>query len=130
MHQNDQHDQHDQTARSSGPAGAPGAPGDGETLTSILDRLAAEGHEHEVILHVGNGEGPTGTWSGCEHTALLRDAEVLGTHRLEGASDPADMSLVDVIACPVCGDTATVVLQFGPEAEALHADALLALGQP
>lgn len=110
-----------------GPAGAPGAPADGETLTSILDRLAEEGHDHEVILAAGTDEGPTGTWSGCDHVAPLRDAEVLATHRLEGASDPADMSLVDVLACPVCGSTATVLLRYGPEADELHAAALHAL---
>ena len=112
-----------------GPAGAPGAPADGETLIEILDRLAAEGHEDEVILNVGHGDGPTGTWSGCEHQALMRDATVLATYRLEGASDPDDMNLVDVLACPVCGATGTVVLCYGPRADELHTACLLALGQ-
>ena len=112
-----------------GPAGGPGSPADGDTLVEILDQLAAEGHEDEVILNVGHGEGPTGTWSGCEHQALLRDATVLATYRLEGASDPDDMNLVDLLACPVCGATGTVVLCYGPQADELHVDCLLALGQ-
>lgn len=98
-----------------------------EPLTAVLDRFAAEGHEAEVILHAGTGDGPTGTWSNCGHRSLLHDADVLATHRLEGASDPADMSLVDVLACPTCGATATVVLRYGPEAGPLHDAALSAL---
>lgn len=126
-HHSDQADADDH--ETTGPAGSPGAPDDGETLSSILDRLAAEGHEDEVILHVGHGDGPTGTWSGCEHSALMRDAEVLATYRLEGASDPDDMNLVDVLRCPTCGTTGTVVLCYGPQADELHTACLLALGQ-
>jgi hypothetical protein len=118
---------HPNDHQSVGPAGAPGVPDDGETMTSILDSLAAEGHEDEVILNVGTGDGPTGTWSGCGHSALLRDAKVLTTRRLEGASDPADMSTIEVLGCPTCGATATVVLRYGPEAEPLHIAALAAL---
>ena len=76
MHaQGNPNDDHDETV---GPAGGPGSPADGDTLVEILDQLAAEGHEDEVILNVGHGEGPTGTWSGCEHQALMRDAHRAG----------------------------------------------------
>jgi len=127
------HDHHDPATdqpATNGPAGAAGAPADGETLVSILDRLADEGHEHEVILGAVSDQGLTGTWSGCEHTEPLTRAEVLATYRLEGASDPADMSLVDVLACPSCGSTGTLVLRYGPEADELHAAALVALDGP
>ena len=39
--------EHANDHETTGPAGTPGAPDDGETLSSILDRLAAEGHEDE-----------------------------------------------------------------------------------
>lgn len=43
-------------------------------------------------------------------------AEVAGSHRLEGASDPDDMLLVIALRCPVCGVAGTLVCSYGPEA--------------
>ncbi len=48
-------------------------------------------------------------------------------HRLEGASDPADMALLLAGSCPRCGARSTVVLGFGPNASEEDADVLLAV---
>src|SRR5262245_49430935 len=41
-----------------------------------------------------------------------------GSARLEGASDPSDMSLVVPLECPECRAHGTLVLRYGPEASA------------
>ena len=47
--------------------------------------------------------------------------------RLEGASDPGDMSMVVPVECPVCGASGSLVLRYGPEASADEAAVLVAL---
>jgi hypothetical protein len=48
-------------------------------------------------------------------------------HRLEGASDPADMLAIVGLRCPNCKTLGTVVLNYGPESPLEDADVLLAL---
>ena len=50
-----------------------------------------------------------------------------GPTRLEGASDPADMSLVVPLDCPDCGARGVLVLRYGPEASMEEADVLAVL---
>ena len=66
----------------------------------------------------------------CDHTSPGAAVQVDGIHRLEGASDPDDMSAVVAIVCPNCGAKAALVLQFGPTATAEDADLLVALPDP
>jgi hypothetical protein len=44
--------------------------------------------------------------------------------RLEGASDPADMLIVIPVTCPHCGTPATLVANYGPEAQYEEAQVL------
>jgi len=63
----------------------------------------------------------------CGTTVEAASAEVVGTRRLEGASDPADMSMVHAIRCPSCGVVGALVTRYGPEASEVEADVLVAL---
>jgi hypothetical protein len=56
--------------------------------------------------------------SPADHTVLRE------LRRLEGVSDPADMLAVVGLACPHCGAQGTAVLGYGPEADAVDAEAL------
>jgi hypothetical protein len=47
--------------------------------------------------------------------------------RLEGESDPADMAVVVALACPACGATGTLILNYGPDASGEEIDVLAAL---
>ena len=48
-------------------------------------------------------------------------------HRLEGASDPADMLAVAAITCPHCAARGTLVLNYGPDATLEESTLLLTL---
>jgi DNA-directed RNA polymerase subunit RPC12/RpoP len=61
------------------------------------------------------GDGPIE----CADCGQFVDPSAVNVHsirRLEGASDPADMSAVLAVTCPACGSRATMVVRFGPEA--------------
>lgn len=47
--------------------------------------------------------------------------------RVEGESDPADMSIVVPLSCPNCGAAGTLQLQYGPQASEDEAEVLLAM---
>ena len=47
--------------------------------------------------------------------------------RTEGASDPADMTLVVHLVCPSCGTTGMLTLGYGPEADPDAADVISAM---
>jgi hypothetical protein len=51
-------------------------------------------------------------------------------HRLEGASDPADMLAAVAATCPTCGTRGVLVANYGPEAMIEDADVLRALESP
>lgn len=53
---------------------------------------------------------------GCRSTEPAAQVPVLAMHRLEGASDPSDQSVVAALECPACGGLGTAVLSYGPEA--------------
>jgi hypothetical protein len=52
----------------------------------------------------------------CDVVADPERYEVHSIRRLEGMSDPSDMSAVLAVVCPACGARATAVLRVGPEA--------------
>jgi hypothetical protein len=86
-------------------------PSDGTTLSDVLEAYAASGYKGEFrVLDGGVRCGACGGVSPVERF------ELESIRRLEGASDPADMSAVLATACPACGTRGTVVVMFGPEA--------------
>lgn len=54
----------------------------------------------------------------------------LGFRRLEGESDPADMSMALPIGCPECATTGSLVVRYGPEAGVADVDVLTAMPSP
>jgi hypothetical protein len=52
---------------------------------------------------------------------------LLETRRLEGKSDPSEMSAVLKLRCQHCGTEGSLVVSFGPSASAEDQDVLLAL---
>ena len=101
----------------------PGSPSDNDTLQNVLAGFAADGYDGEA----DSVEGGSIRWRRCRHEAPAAEAGVTGVRRMEGASDPADMLAVYGVTCPVCGDKASLVLTYGPEATAADGDVLLAL---
>ncbi len=49
--------------------------------------------------------------------------------RMEGASDPADSTIVVPVVCPHCGTAGTLIAHYGPEASAEEAEVLVALNR-
>jgi hypothetical protein len=52
----------------------------------------------------------------CGTVSSPDEVQVDSLQRLEGASDPAEMSAVLEVTCPNCGQQGTVVCRYGPEA--------------
>jgi hypothetical protein len=63
----------------------------------------------------------------CGETSGAHDVTALEARRIEGASDPGEMSNVLGLACPRCGTRGTVVCRYGPEASAGEAALLRAV---
>lgn len=104
-------------------AGAAGAPADGDGLVDVLERFADLGFADEVRPAAGG----VVRWRQCGHSAEAVDVSVEAEQRLEGASDPADMTLVVAMRCPICGVGGAAVLRYGPDAEVEDAEVVAAL---
>jgi hypothetical protein len=61
------------------------------------------------------------------HVHEAAELEIVDVRRLEGRSDPADMSAVIALRCRNCQQAGTLVLTYGPSASAEDADVLVAL---
>ena len=48
--------------------------------------------------------------------------------RIEGASDPDDMSMIAAVQCPQCGERGTLTVMYGPMASPEDNEALRRLG--
>ena len=101
-------------------------PRDPSSMFEILRELAAEGYTEDMVPHEGGmilcrhcgQEQPAGEF---DHGPL---------HRMEGASDPGDMSAVIGLTCPNCSAKGVLVLMYGPEASGADSDVLAALEEP
>jgi hypothetical protein len=97
--------------------------GEAQTLREVLSRCESRGFTGQF----GSRDGGAVRCFACGRDFGPRDAELETLHRLEGASDPADMLAVLPLACPHCGGRGTLVLNFGPEASLEDSDVLAAL---
>ena len=109
-------------------------PSDRTTLTAVVDAYRESGfatdfHAEEADPTVRREGDPTAVLrcSECASAIDPRRAAIHSMRRLEGASDPDDMAAVVATSCPVCGADGTVVLGYGPMADAVDADVLLAM---
>jgi uncharacterized membrane protein len=90
----------------------PNAPQDA-TLLEVLGELSTAGYDRDVFVREEDGYVCCGVCRSCQPPEqILLD----GLRRLEGASDPADMSAVLAVTCPSCHAHGTAVVRFGPEA--------------
>ena len=99
-------------------------PSDNTTLTEVVDGYAASGY----VTNFWAEEGATVRCGQCQSVLEARRLQMHSQQRLEGASDPADMSMVVATSCPVCGAEGTMVLTYGPAASDVDADVMTALG--
>jgi hypothetical protein len=89
----------------------PAAPSDVTTLTEVLAAYAASGYDTDFSV-TPEGKVRVG-WTGP--TLAADQLELQSLRRLEGASDPADMTAVAAVRAPD-GTLGTMVLRYGPEA--------------
>ncbi|HEY7071744.1 MAG TPA: hypothetical protein VH479_16590 [Acidimicrobiales bacterium] len=66
----------------------------------------------------------------CRSVVEPADLLVQRLRRLEGASDPSDMLAVVGATCPGCHLDGTLLLSYGPDSDAAHADVLAGLDVP
>jgi hypothetical protein len=82
------------------------------TVTEAIAQLEARGYDSSFLL----GEHGFGCRS-CNEVHAPERLTVEATYRFEGASDPADESIVIGVSCPECGAKGIFVPAYGAEAE-------------
>jgi hypothetical protein len=96
---------------------------DAQTLTRALRDLEQAGFTGQFrVLDQGRLQCLT-----CRNELDGREVAMESLHRLEGASDPADMLGVAAVMCPRCAARGTLVLNYGPDASLEESTLLLAL---
>ena len=90
------------------------------SLVEILTSYAGAGFTIDMFV-TDSGSLECGS---CGAVTAADRVDVHSIRRLEGASDPADMSVVLAVVCPICHARATAVLRFGPEATEAEATVL------
>lgn len=89
-----------------------GEPTGGRTLLEVLADLKAMGFERDMFVM----PDATVRCGSCHHDARPEELVLHELRRLEGVSDPAEMSAVLALECKVCGMLGTAVVRYGPEA--------------
>lgn len=102
----------------------PGAPSDNVSQVSILEELAEEGYANDLRPEADG----TLCCGACDTRSAPEGFTDIESRRMEGASDPADMTLVVAARCPNCGEGGVVVLGYGPSAS--EADAAVVVRIP
>ena len=103
-----------------------GVPSDNTTLTAVLAALDREGYATQLLHDEDGNVSCTACGSRTAATTLV----VEHSRRLEGASDPDDMSRVVATRCPACGAGGTLVLGFGVNASSADLAVANALQEP
>lgn len=96
------------------PDPGPGDPHD-VTLVEVLSELESIGYDVDFFVDENDGHVRCGV---CRVSRAPAEVELDSLRRLEGASDPGDMTAVLALRCPRCGSRGTAVVRFGPEATA------------
>jgi hypothetical protein len=105
----------------------PGAPSDNTTATSVLEDLRQQGYDGDFVVR----EGPVVCCRTCDHCVEPEDLQIDAFRRLEGASEPDEMSVVVAVRCRECGEKGSLLIAYGPNASELDADLLVRLdGDP
>jgi hypothetical protein len=85
------------------------------SIIEVLAQFAARGFDGHFDVDEDSGSCRC---EQCGTSSSPADIEILDSRRLEGASDPADMSSVMAMQCPACSQQGTAVVRYGPEASA------------
>ena len=104
----------------------PGAPSDNTTAVEEIDDLRELGYGADFVV----GEGGVVRCTSCRTEEPPGDLEVDVFRRLEGASDPDDMSAILALTCRECGTKGIVMVGYGPNASPEETDLLLAVDTP
>ncbi len=100
-----------------------GMPTGNETITEVIDEYEDAGYAGQFMAAT-DGQLKCLT---CNQDVRADEVAVYGLRRLEGVSDPADMSAIAALECPRCGAKGTVAIKYGPEASPDEADVLRVL---
>jgi hypothetical protein len=95
-------------------------------LVEVLEELSGAGYRTDFLV---DDEGRTKCRT-CGRDWAAKELQLDGLRRLEGTSDPADMSTVLALTCPGCGAQGTAVLRYGSEAGPGEATLLRELDEP
>ncbi len=90
----------------------PFVPTDNTSLADVLAALERDGYRSSFELERDGGL----VCLVCQVTTPASSVEIQARRRVEGASDPADMSTILGIQCPSCGSLGSLVVRYGPEA--------------
>ncbi|MCB0963374.1 MAG: hypothetical protein KDA98_08740 [Acidimicrobiales bacterium] len=101
-----------------------GVPNDNDTLIGVLRRLRRDGFTEDLRPVDADGTVRCG---GCGMTSPAGELAGVRQRRLEGASDPADMSIVITARCPACERKGILLLGYGPNANESDVAVLQAL---
>lgn len=85
-----------------------------DTLVGVLREASDRGHGNQMIARADG----TVECDSCDTKSPASAIQAIRTHRLEGASDAADMMLVIEADCPACEAGGTLTLGYGPNATA------------
>ena len=99
------------------------SPSDNTTMTRVLEQLGESGWTGQLTA-VAEGSVQC---THCRAVFPAGDLDIEAERRLEGASDPDDMSLVIAARCPACGTPSTLVLGYGPAGSDVDGDVVVAL---
>lgn len=99
------------------------SPSDNTTMTQVLEELGDDGWKGQLITVAGGAVRCTK----CDTVTPAADLKVDAERRMEGASDPDDMSLVIAAECPSCHTKSTLVLGYGPAASDEDGDVVVTL---
>lgn len=99
------------------------SPSDNTTMTRVLRELGDAGWKGQMITVAGGSVRCTN----CDAVSAAGDLQAATERRLEGASDPDDMTLVIAAECPACRTKSTLVLGYGPAASDEDGDIVVAL---
>jgi DNA-directed RNA polymerase subunit RPC12/RpoP len=107
------------------PPPAQPTPGKGPNRPWPMPSGGSESKQIDVLAHY-ELEGFSGQFASrrggrilclaCSRESKPQEVLCFALHRLEGASDPAEMMAVAALECPHCGSRGTLTLTYGPTA--------------
>jgi len=95
----------------------------GLTLSEVLREYEQRGFRGQFVAR------PSGQVEciSCQHEVPPEQLLLRSMRRVEGVSDPADMSMVAALECPRCGALGTATFMYGPYASPEEGSAMRAL---